>query len=68
MQSESSSARSSGIANDYHLLGRVRSLDEIKLKIDQTSVESVLAFLRASPFEDYTVVTIGPKELNVKTV
>ena len=64
MQSESSSARAGGIASDHYLLGRVRSLEEIKQKLEDTSVESVLDFLGRNRFADYTVVTIGPKEIN----
>ena len=65
MQSESSSARAGGIGMDHYFLGRVRPLDEIKAKIDETSVESVLAFLRSHRFNEFTVVTIGPKELKL---
>ena len=67
MHSESSSSRAGGIGSDYYMLGRVRSLDEIKQKIDETSVDSVLNFLRNNKFEDFTVVTIGPKEVTVKS-
>jgi len=66
LQSESSSSRAGAIGSDYYILGRVRSLDEIKNKIEQTTVDSVLAFLRNNKFEDFTVVTIGPKEITVK--
>ncbi len=66
MSSESSASRAAGIASDYHLLGRVRSLDEIKERIEQTTVESVQKFLQDNPFEDYTVVTIGPEKVEVK--
>lgn len=66
MQSESSSARTAGIASDYYLLGRVRTLDEIKDKLEQTSIDSVLSFLQNNRFEDYTIVTIGPKEINTQ--
>ena len=65
MQSESSSSRAGGIGADYYILGRVRSLDEIKDKIEQTSVDSVLDFLRSNRFEKFTIVTIGPKQLSV---
>ncbi len=67
MQSESSSSRAAGIASDYYLLGRVRTLDEIKEHIEMTSVDSVLGFLRANPPRraDFTVVTIGPREVKV---
>jgi len=61
LQSESSSSRASAIGSDYYMLGRVRSLDEIKDKIEKTSVDSVLGFLRANRFKNFTVVTIGPK-------
>ena len=65
LSSESSSSRAGSIAGDYYMLGRVRSLDEIKEKIDQTSVDSVLGFLRGNKFKDFTVVTIGPKQVTV---
>jgi len=66
LQSESSSSRAAGIGNDYYILGRVRSLDEIKNKIEETTVDSVLAFLRNNKFADFTIVTIGPKKVAVK--
>jgi predicted Zn-dependent peptidase len=66
LQSESSSSRAAGIGNDYYTLGRVRSLDEIKNKIEETTVDSVLVFLRNNKFADFTIVTIGPKEVAVK--
>jgi predicted Zn-dependent peptidase len=66
LQSESSSSRAGAIGSDHYVLGRVRSLDEIKDKIEATSVDSVLAFLRANPFMEFTVVTIGPKQVNVQ--
>ncbi|MBC8468937.1 MAG: insulinase family protein [Planctomycetes bacterium] len=66
LSSESSSSRAGSIAGDYYMLGRVRSLDEIKEKIEETSVDSVLGFLRSNKFKDFTVVTIGPKQVTVK--
>ena len=65
MQSESSSSRAGSIAGDYYMLGKVRTFDEIKKAIDNTSVDSVLNFLRENRFMDFTVVTIGPKEVKV---
>jgi predicted Zn-dependent peptidase len=65
LNSESSSSRAGSIASDYYMLGRVRSLDEIKEKIERTSVDSVLCFLRGNKFRDFTVVTIGPKQVTV---
>jgi predicted Zn-dependent peptidase len=66
LSSESSSSRAGAIGGDYYILGRVRSLDEIKDRIEATSVDSVLGFLRNNKFGDFTVVTIGPKEVSVK--
>jgi predicted Zn-dependent peptidase len=66
MSSESSSSRAGGIGSDFYRLGRVRSLEEIKQKIEETTVDSVLNYLRANRFENFTVVTIGPKEVTVK--
>jgi len=66
LSSESSSSRAGAIASDYYMLGRVRSLDEIKNKIEATGVDSVLGFLRSNKFKDFTVVTIGPKQLTVE--
>jgi len=63
LQSESSSSRAGAIGSDYYLLGRVRSLDEIKDNIEQRSVDSVVGFLRNNKFGDFTVVTIGPKKV-----
>jgi predicted Zn-dependent peptidase len=65
MQSESSSSRAGAIATDYYMLGRVRTLDEIKREIDKTSVDSVLDFLRRNKFTEFTVVTIGPREIKI---
>jgi len=65
LQSESSGSRAGAIGSDYYMLGRVRSLDEIKNEIEQTTVDSVLRFLQNNKFKEFTVVTIGPKEIKV---
>jgi len=65
LHSESSSGRAGAIASDYHILGRVRTLDEIKKSIDATTAESVLDFLRKKRFDDFTVVTIGPGKVKI---
>ncbi len=66
LQSESSSSRAGAIGSDYYMLGKVRSLDEIKNKVERTTVDSVLGFLRNNAFGDFTVVTIGPKKVTVQ--
>jgi predicted Zn-dependent peptidase len=65
LQSESSSSRAGAIGGDHYMLGRVRSLDEIKNNIEQTTVDSVLGFLHRNTFDDFTVVTIGPKKVTI---
>ncbi len=66
MQQESSSARSSAVARDWHHLGRVRTLDEISEIVDRLSCESINAYLAQHPPGDFTVVTLGPKPLEVR--
>ncbi|MDD5458795.1 MAG: pitrilysin family protein [Phycisphaerae bacterium] len=65
LQSESSSSRAAGIGSDYYMFGRIRSLDEIKEKIEQTTAESVVNYLRQNSFKDFWVVTIGPKQITI---
>lgn len=65
MQSESSGSRAAGIAGDHYLLGRVRPLEEIRDAIESLTVQSVGTFLQNNPFETFTAVTIGPKEIQV---
>ncbi len=65
MQQESTSARSAAIARDWYYLGRVRTLDEVAALVDGLSRESINAFLAAHPPRDFTIVTLGPKPLEV---
>jgi predicted Zn-dependent peptidase len=63
MQQESSSSRSGSIARDWYHLGRVRSLEELGRVIDELTCESINAYLAEHPPGDFTVVTLGPREL-----
>ncbi|REK10964.1 MAG: insulinase family protein [Planctomycetota bacterium] len=65
MQQESSIARSGSIARDWYHLGRTRTLDELGQIIDGLTCESINAYLAAHPPGDFTVVTLGPKPLEV---
>ncbi|MEX0641185.1 MAG: pitrilysin family protein [Pirellulales bacterium] len=65
MQQESSSARSGAIARDWHLLGRVRPLDELGALVDALSCDSINSYLAAHPPRDFTIVTLGPNPLEV---
>lgn len=65
MQGESTGSRSGSLASDRFLLGRVRSLDEIRDRIEHLSAEEVVDTLQQNPFNNYTVVTIGPTEIKI---
>jgi predicted Zn-dependent peptidase len=65
MQQESSISRSGSIARDWYHLGQARTLDEVSRLIDGVTRESINAYLAAHPPGDFTVVTLGPKPLEV---
>ncbi|MGE3314431.1 MAG: M16 family metallopeptidase [Planctomycetaceae bacterium] len=65
MQQESTLSRSSSIARDWYHLGRVTSLSEVRQRIDELSVDSILNHIRKHPPRDFTIVTIGPAPLEV---
>jgi predicted Zn-dependent peptidase len=63
MQEESSRARAAAIARDQFVLGRIRSLDEISEAINLVTPETIAAFYEKHPAQNFTVVTLGPREL-----
>jgi predicted Zn-dependent peptidase len=65
MQQESSSTRSLMIAVDWHHLERVRTLDEVGRLVDGLTCESINAYLAEHPPCDFTIVTLGPRPLEV---
>jgi predicted Zn-dependent peptidase len=65
MQEESTSARAGTLASDWYYLGRVRSFDEIQTAIDALSPERIIRHLRRCPPRDFTIVTLGPKPLQI---
>ena len=65
MQEESTSARAGSLASDWYYLGRVRSFDEIQSAVNGLTPDSILRHLREHPARDFTIVTLGPKELVV---
>lgn len=65
MQGESTSARAGAIAHDYFIRGRIRTLEEIKNAIDAVSVEQVNAYLAKHLPGPFTIVTVGPKPLQI---
>jgi predicted Zn-dependent peptidase len=65
MQQESSSARASSIARDWYHLGRVETLDEVREKIEALTVDALLEHLAEHPAKDFTILTLGPRPLEV---
>jgi predicted Zn-dependent peptidase len=66
MQEESTSSRAGTLASDWYYLGRVRGFDEIKAAVEGLSPASIQAHLRRYPARDFTIVTLGPKQLTIK--
>lgn len=65
MQSELSSIRSSALVNDSWNLGRIRTLEEIRNGIEEVSNEAIVRHLAAYPVSPITLVTLGPKQLEL---
>lgn len=63
MSGESTGARAGAIAYDYFARGRVRTLEEIKQAIDAVTLECVNAHLARTRPGRFTIVIVGPKEL-----
>ncbi len=64
MQGESTSARANALASDWYHLRRLRSLEEISAAIDHISEAAVLEHLKQYPAGNFTVLTIGPTNLD----
>ena len=65
MQQESSYSRSGTIAGDMYYLGRVRTIDEISAIINALTCDTIDAYLKDHPPKDFTIVTLGARELSV---
>jgi predicted Zn-dependent peptidase len=65
MRQESTSARAGAIASDWFLLGRVRPFEEIQAAIDGLTTNAVADCAARWPAATPTVVTLGPKPLDI---
>jgi predicted Zn-dependent peptidase len=65
MQEESTSARASSLASDWYNLGRIRSFEEILAGVNSLTPQRIVAHLRKHPPRNFTIVTLGPKPLQV---
>ena len=67
MQGESSNARAGSSAGDFYHLGRVRGLEEIEQAILSLTVDDVIDYVKRNRPGNFTVVTLGPKQLTVNS-
>ncbi len=65
MQGESTGARAGAMASDLFLIGRPRSLDEIRAAVDTVTLESLNNYLAQHPARDFAVLTLGPAPVAV---
>ena len=68
MQQESSSSRSVSMASDWHLLGYVRTLDELSDLVDKVNTEAINQYLSNNPPQQFKVVTLGQQALDTAGV
>ncbi len=65
MQQESCRSRAASIAGDWFHFGRVRLLDELNECVNQLTVESINQYLKDNPPQNFDLVTLGPKPLDL---
>lgn len=65
MQSEAARSRAGAIARDQYLLGRIRTMDEIRGGVESVTTDSIREYLRRHPARDFTIMTLGPQKLEV---
>ena len=63
MSGESSNARASALARDYHKVGRGRSLEELAAQVDGVTLKKVSEYLARRSLGTTTTVTVGPRAL-----
>ena len=63
MAQESSGSRAASLARNWFHLGRIVTLDEVRLKIEELTVPTVLDYVNAHPARDFSILTIGPEAL-----
>lgn len=65
MQGEAARSRALSIARDQYVLGEVRTLDQIRSRVEAVTPDGIRDTLQSHPARDFTVVTLGPKELDI---
>jgi predicted Zn-dependent peptidase len=65
MSNESSSSRAGALAQDYLLRGQIRTMQQILAAIDGVTLDDVNAYLAGNRASNFTLVIVGPKELEM---
>ena len=65
MRGESSAARAASMASDIFLLGRARTLDEVRAAVDAVTLDSLNTHLAAHAAGPFTILTLGPAPVAV---
>jgi predicted Zn-dependent peptidase len=65
MQQESSFSRSSSIAREWYHIDHARTLDELQRIVDGLTCQSINDYLAKHPPGPFTIVTVGPDELQI---
>lgn len=65
MQGESSSARAGAMSSDMFLIGRPRTLDDIRAAVDSITLDSLNEYLAGHQPKNFTVITLGPTPVSV---
>ena len=65
MQQESSRGRSASIGADWYYLERTQKLEELTCVIDDLTCDTINEHLAQNPPREFTVVTLGERELEV---
>ncbi len=68
MTGDSTGSRSMLLANLWYLLGRTKTMEELKDDIDGVTAEDILEYLAAFPASDFTGVVIGPEPLDMTAI
>lgn len=63
MAQESSGSRAASLARNWYHLSRVVTLDEVRAKIEELTVQAVMNYVHAHPARDFSILTIGPEPL-----
>ncbi|WP_339613234.1 pitrilysin family protein [uncultured Rubinisphaera sp.] len=65
MQEESTMARAGSMVRDWFHLGEIKTLDEVRQKVDSLTIDDLTRYAEEHSAEKFQVLTIGPEPLDV---